>query len=247
MKFETTTRPLRDLVREFHKGAILLPQFQRDYVWKPQKIRNLLDSLLNGFPIGGFYLWRPANVTRDPKKKALGEQLVAAEFVGYLIDGQQRLTSLEAAFNLYAGEDKDGSELRCFLDLAAPDEERARDTRLFVSYGGNKSVARRVEVADSTLIPIASLFEGRDFDLRKSTEDALRSLRSWNVRRVASAMERFDRACEMLDQSSPCTTIKDVSDKDAVEVFNRLNKGGTALRQAMCAPRSLHAEELSMC
>jgi hypothetical protein len=48
------------MIRDFHSGAILLPQFQRDYVWKPIKIRNLLDSLLRGFPIGAFYLWRPS-------------------------------------------------------------------------------------------------------------------------------------------------------------------------------------------
>lgn len=151
--------------------------------------------------------------------------------MGYLIDGQQRLTSLEAAFDLYSGEDKDGSELRCFLDLAAPDEERARDTRLFVSYGGNRSVARRVEEADSTLIQLSLLFGGRDFDLRKETEEALRLIPGWNAKRVEAAMARFDRACDMLEQQVPCTTVKDVSDKDAVEVFSRLNKGGSALRQ----------------
>lgn len=231
MRFETTTRPLRDLVSEFHNGAMLLPQFQRDYVWKPTKIRNLLDSLLKGFPIGGFYLWRPSSGTRDAKQKAVGSQRITAEFVGYLIDGQQRLTSLEAAFDLYSGEDKDGSELRCYLDVAAPDGDEARDTRLFVSYAGNKSVARRVENADSTLVPLSLLFDGKDFDLRKSTEEALSLIRSWNGKRVAAAMSRFDRACEMLDQQVPCTTVKDVSDKEAVEVFSRLNKGGTALRQ----------------
>src|SRR6266404_7567326 len=134
MKFQTTTRQLRDLVQEFHTGAILLPQFQRDYVWKPAKIRNLLDSLLRGFPIGGFYLWRPSSGVFDPKHKGFGKHRIAPDFVGYLIDGQQRLTSLEAAFGLYAGEDKRGAELRCYLDLKSPDTERTRDTRLFVSY-----------------------------------------------------------------------------------------------------------------
>ena len=232
MKSETTTRPLRDLVREFNTGAILLPQFQRDYVWRPNKIRNLLDSLLNGFPIGGFYIWRPTSGVRDAKLKSIGMQRYSADFTGYLIDGQQRLTSLEAAFSLYTGEDKDGSELRCYLDLAAPVlEEEARDTRLFVSYGGNKSVAWRVEEADSSLIPLSLLFNGKDFDLRKKTEEAIRSIAGWNAKRIDVAMARFDRACEMLDQPVPCTTVKDVSDKEAVEVFSRLNKGGTALRQ----------------
>lgn len=100
MRIETVQRPLRELVRSFTTGTILLPQFQRDYVWKPKKIRNLLDSLLQEYPIGGFYLWRPHGAALDPKPKHLkgGQQIAGAEFWGYLIDGQQRLTSLEAAY-----------------------------------------------------------------------------------------------------------------------------------------------------
>ena len=97
MRFETRRRILRDLVNEFHSGAIPLPQFQRDYVWKAPKIRNLLDSLFKGFPIGGFYLWRPTRGQRDPKPKTFGKGAIASEFAGYLIDGQQRLTGLEEA------------------------------------------------------------------------------------------------------------------------------------------------------
>jgi uncharacterized protein with ParB-like and HNH nuclease domain len=86
-------RPLRELVRAFTTGKILLPQFQRDYVWKPKKIRNLLDSLLREYPIGGFYLWRPSGGTFDPKRKRFGRgtAVIGPEFMGYLIDGQQRL------------------------------------------------------------------------------------------------------------------------------------------------------------
>jgi hypothetical protein len=231
MRFETTTRPLRDLVQGFHSGAILLPQFQRDYVWKPIKIRNLLDSLLRGFPIGGFYLWRPLGGTIDAKPKGVGHQQIEAPFAGYLIDGQQRLTSLEAAFALFTGDDKNGAELRCYLDLAATDGARARDTRLFVTYAGNRSVAKRVELGDSTLISVSLLFNGLDHQLRKETESSLQTKGGFPAKRIESAMARFDHACKMLDQLVPCTTIYDVSDEKAVEVFARLNKGGSALRQ----------------
>lgn len=45
------------------------------------------------------------------------------------------------------------------------------------------------------------------------------------------AMRLFDRASKMFDQPVPCTTVYDVSDAEAVEVFSRLNKGGSPLRQ----------------
>ena len=84
MRWETPSRSLRVLVEQFNIGAILLPQFQRDYVWRPNKIRNLLDSLPKGFPIGGFYLWLPSGgrLDDDPKAKAFGGQPRAQKFEG---------------------------------------------------------------------------------------------------------------------------------------------------------------------
>ena len=230
MKFEPAQRRLQDLVQDFNDGAILLPQFQRDYIWKPTKIRNLLDSLLRGFPIGGFYLWKPSGRSIDAKQKALGPIKFASEAQSYLIDGQQRLTSLEAAFGLYSGEDKGGQELVCYLDLASVDIERARDTRLFVSYGGNQAVKRRVDDGDSTLIPVSRFFSGRDPDLRDETKQQLESMR-WARDRIDKALRRVDNAFDMLSQIVPCTIISDVSDQEAVEIFSRLNKGGSPLSQ----------------
>ncbi len=121
--------------------------------------------------------------------------------------------------------------MRCYLDLKAPETERARDTRLFVSYAGKKSVARRVEAGDSTLIPVSQMFDGKDHELRKETEETLKLVPGWDAKRVNVSLDRFDRACDMLGQQVPCTTISDVTDKEAVEIFSRLNKGGSALSQ----------------
>jgi hypothetical protein len=235
LRIETVQRPLRELVRSFTTGKILLPQFQRDYVWKPSKIRNLLDSLLQEYPVGGFYLWRPSGGSFDPKPKRFGKgQVINPEFWGYLIDGQQRLTSLEAAYGLYTGADKGGIELRCYLDLAATNADRRRDTKLFVSYGGRQAIARRVDDGDPTLLPVSTFFEKLDRNGEREQdaqlESAVRSL-GWSNKRVSDALARVDQARKMLDQEVPCTTVFDVSDQQAVEVFSRLNKGGTPLKQ----------------
>ena len=201
-------------------------------MWKPKKIRNLLDSLLHEYPIGGFYLWRPQGAALDPKPKHLksGQQVAGAEFWGYLIDGQQRLTSLEAAYALYSGEDRNGVELRCYVDLAATNVERRRDTRLFVSYGGHRAIARRVDDGDQTLIPVSKFFDKLDKaaerEQDRETEELL-AAEGWSKRRIQDALERLDQARRMLDQEVPCTTVYEVSDEQAVEVFSRLNKGGT--------------------
>jgi hypothetical protein len=225
--FPTVPRPLRDLVCEFSRGEIPLPQFQRPFVWKPSKIRNLLDSLLRGFPIGGFYLWRP-NVDKqlDERPKAFGEQRrVEATFEGYLIDGQQRLTSLEVAFELFTGEDENAQELRCFLDLAASDEERRQVSRLFVTYGGNRSIARRVDNMDPTLVPLKRLLDEPVYRLRDEIRAALQERDGWDPKRIEGALQRLEVACDMLNQQVPCTTVSGVEDDVAIEVFGRLNKG----------------------
>jgi uncharacterized protein with ParB-like and HNH nuclease domain len=47
-----------DLVQRFDNGEIRLPLMQRDYIWKPKKVVELLDSLYRNWPIGSFYVWQ---------------------------------------------------------------------------------------------------------------------------------------------------------------------------------------------
>ncbi len=102
---------------------------------------------------------------------------------------------------------------------------------LFVTYAGKRSVAARVDRSDPTLIPVDKLFVGPHHELRKRTEDDLRVIAGWDTARIEQSLERFDRAGQMLDLQVPCTTVSEAKDKEAVEVFNRLNKAGVALRQ----------------
>jgi uncharacterized protein with ParB-like and HNH nuclease domain len=76
----------------------MLPLMQRDYVWKPKKVTALLDSLYRGWPIGSFYVWRAPD-DDHPTKARVGmvPQRRLDGFFGFLLDGQQRLTSLSLA------------------------------------------------------------------------------------------------------------------------------------------------------
>ena len=194
-----------------------------------------------GFPVAGFSDWRFLLVASDAgkvdkKAKAFGNQRIETQFEGYLIDGQQRLTSLEAAFGLFTGEDKRGDALRCYLDLGARDDGERRITPLFVTYASNKSVKRRVDEADSTLVPLNKLLDGQNHDLREETKDALRS-RGWTAKRLEVALKRFDGACEMLDQLVPRTTVSEISDKDAIEVFKEAQQGRDPAERGRCPSR----------
>ena len=52
------SKQYKDLIRELEKGVIQIPQFQRDFVWSLEKTTGLLDSILRGYPIGTFILWK---------------------------------------------------------------------------------------------------------------------------------------------------------------------------------------------
>jgi hypothetical protein len=63
-KFQVTQVGLLDLIDNIKKGSIRIPNFQRDFVWTPNQIKALLDSIRKGIPLGAIFTWDvPANYT----------------------------------------------------------------------------------------------------------------------------------------------------------------------------------------
>lgn len=70
-------------------GAIAIPEIQRPFVWKKTQVRDLIDSLYSGYPIGYIITWQNSTVRLKDGTSSHGKQI--------LIDGQQRITALRAA------------------------------------------------------------------------------------------------------------------------------------------------------
>lgn len=70
-------------------GEIAIPEIQRPFVWKKSQVRDLIDSLYNGYPVGYIITWRNSRVRLKDGVSSHGKQI--------LIDGQQRITALRAA------------------------------------------------------------------------------------------------------------------------------------------------------
>lgn len=89
-----------DLINEIQRGIIKIPKFQRDFVWTIDKTAKLLDSILKGYPIGTFILWQTDERINDIKN--VGNLNIPdtpdGVKVQYVLDGQQRITSLFAAY-----------------------------------------------------------------------------------------------------------------------------------------------------
>lgn len=100
VKLQRTTMPISSLVDSIDRQQLRLPEIQRDYVWKPTQIAGLLDSLYREYPSGSILLWETDEevMERRAKIEPTGAP-PTGRAVQYLLDGQQRLTSLHQVFH----------------------------------------------------------------------------------------------------------------------------------------------------
>lgn len=217
---------LMDLVQRFDSGEIRLPLMQRDYVWRPKKVAKLLDSLYKGWPIGSFYVWHTSH-DRGTKSRFGAQGLSVRSldnFYGFLLDGQQRLTCLSLAIRPAAD---DNLPTRAFFDI-----EREE----FFLGTMKRSVQKRIEAADPLLVPLSEVisFGQNNLTLQKNVSHFIdqlserKSLGRGNARE-ASYRDRLGRVASMLNVRALCEEFKNEHEEDAIELFARLNKGGTSL------------------
>ena len=117
LKYET-------LKSKIESGNILIPQFQREFVWKKADAAKLLDSILKGYPIGSFILWETKSRLRTVKKIGNVNLPIAkpGESVYYVLDGQQRVTSIYVSICGLKVNRDDYSQL--YVDLTASEDQQ---------------------------------------------------------------------------------------------------------------------------
>lgn len=88
-QYSVNHHPIQTLLSWIQTKEIAIPEIQRPFVWEAVKVRDLLDSLLAGYPVGYLIAWRNPNVRLKDGSTSAGKRI--------LIDGQQRVTALMAA------------------------------------------------------------------------------------------------------------------------------------------------------
>jgi hypothetical protein len=108
----------QNLLSGIESCKIQIPPFQRSFVWVPSDIRYLLDSIYRGYPIGSFIFWKTTR--KLPRTRNIGNITISPNDINpgteisYVLDGQQRITSLFAAVK---GSTIDGENFRFIFDL----------------------------------------------------------------------------------------------------------------------------------
>jgi len=210
-----------DLVNRFDSGEIQLPMMQRDYVWKPAKVAKLLDSLYNRWPIGCFYVWQTTREQETKDRTGGGPVHHSIDgFYGFLLDGQQRLTSLSLAMSKEVAENFDN---RAFFDV--------EKNRFFLG-GSNKTIKKRIAAFDPGLVPLSDLIVNPN-DLQTTIQRVVEGLYEWErIEKRSEETEyrtRLQSAATILNQPALCQEFHNDHAEAAIELFARLNKGGTTL------------------
>jgi len=89
--FKPVPWTIENLVAAVQSGALRLPDIQRPFVWEKVKVRDLVDSIYRGYPVGELMFW---NVPGDEDTKTIGVAAKTQTAKAKIVDGQQRLTSL---------------------------------------------------------------------------------------------------------------------------------------------------------
>jgi hypothetical protein len=196
-----------DLISEIETGQVKIPQFQRKFVWGIKASAKLLDSIMKGYPIGTFIYWRTNERLRSVRN--LGNIALPepkhGEYVNYVLDGQQRLTSLYAALKGIQIEDEEGRILdysEIYIDLTADEDQEI-------------VITEKDKKGEFDIIKITDLMEG-DFTLLGSYPSELHPL----LKQYKAVLQAYNFSV---------INLKNAPIDVATEVFTRLNVGGKAL------------------
>jgi uncharacterized protein with ParB-like and HNH nuclease domain len=112
-RYTVTPHPIETLLTWVRSGEIAIPEIQRPFVWDATKVRNLLDSLYRGFPVGYLIAWRNPTVKLKDGTSSAGKRI--------LIDGQQRVTALMASLLAHEVVTKDYDKVRIRIGFRKED------------------------------------------------------------------------------------------------------------------------------
>lgn len=226
--FDNIPSKVEDLLRDVELGKIGLPDLQRPFVWPDSKVRNLLDSMLKGYPIGYIMLWSSPD-EYDNAKQIGGNDKTYKEPDNLVIDGQQRLTALLAALHGTKVRDKNYQERTIRISFNPLTREFAVWTQAY---------ERNTEWISS----VSSVFEAdRDHSVSKFRKAFIRQANEGRERngRPALTDEEEDLIEENLNDllnlgiyTLPTLKINSKADEeDVAEIFVRVNSGGTKLTE----------------
>ncbi|HMV67281.1 MAG TPA: DUF262 domain-containing protein, partial [Myxococcota bacterium] len=215
-----TVQLLPDLLEELRTGALRIPPFQREFVWSQEQRLHLLDSVRRGLPTGSLMVWRTTrHLPHDPRLGPFRIDAPEASSFQYLLDGQQRLTTLFAAL---------GAGLWTRRELSVPLQDGASTADDESAWQANFnleteefSVGDASPPEDGPALPLALILDDYAYDEWRAKQNLTRT----HTNRAAALRAAF--------QSYPVAVVPLATD-DITTVtltFKRVNASGTPMSE----------------
>lgn len=247
MPFETAITA-KEAVERIHRREYLLPSIQRSFVWSPEQIERLFDSVMRGYPIGSFLFWEVNRQSQSDyqfyefiqhyherdsadnvRANLNGDRSVTA-----ILDGQQRLTSLYIGLKgTYSAKERRRRRSndqaypirKLYLDLSKIDEDAEEGVRYRFIFMSEAELNSRADAAES-------YFEvGRILDYSLSDLNLYVQMSSGgNVEKLSALMPLLTLHDAVHKQGLINFYLeKDKPLDEVLHIFVRVNSGGTAL------------------
>ena len=212
-----TQKAVSQLVSDFAEGYLAIPEIQRDVVWKPDQVKELISSVFRQYPCGSLIFWEPrdkdANLIRSMIRPERLEQYDGRPPKYFLLDGQQRITALASIFlpreqlrEVLAEIEEDMPQIFCNLKRFPEELEATTD---ITGYS----------------FPWASLHEALCGNVLQG-EEIRRKLGETKLRDIQEKIQR------LRDYHFPVQIIQDCTYESVAEIFALVNSQGTSLTGA---------------
>jgi len=213
-----------DILSSIDLGGIALPEFQRGYVWNREQVRGLMHSLYRRYPVGSLLVW----VTRPESEQTRGNGQLASGAVRLLLDGQQRITTLYGIIRgkpplFFEGNEQAFTNLYFHLDDQVFEffvQLKMKDNPLWIS------VTELMQNGVGGFI--SRLMQAGGIDPTRINTYINRLTAIENIKQIDLHVEEVAGEDKTIDI--------------VVDIFNRVNSGGTTLSKGDLALAKIGAE-----
>jgi hypothetical protein len=239
---------IADILRRIQKGDLILPAIQREYVWKPAQVIGLFDSIMRGYPIGGFLSWKVERETVDKFRfygflKDYNEfsnrhnptlDLAPGLAVTAMLDGQQRLTSLNIGLRgshahkkarTWGNNPGNYPVRKLYLNVLSEAEENEAGLRYDFRFLTDANIIEAAPEESKHWFPVHKVFETDDLgDLWDLAGEA-------GLANNKSARNMLSQLWKAVHSTQSLYFYEEVEQdvERVLDIFIRVNSGGTVL------------------
>jgi hypothetical protein len=208
-ELSTGAEKIDKIITRVNSGDIRIPAFQRAYVWKQEQILDLMDSIIKNYPIGSILLWSTSEKLRHTRNIA-GYSIPdnPDEYpVNYVLDGQQRISSIYATFSDKTTQDITSAKYNPNLDIF----------EIYYDFTNRKFIPKSEVKSDKDTIYLRDFLNASKLITVMGTLD-----KSFHT-------DAQDLYSKFINYELPVVTIKNREKDEVGMIFERINNTGTKL------------------